>query len=76
MYGPPRSLLQATCSFFVSPFFSEMSPAAPGLIAKIGWIGRLPLDDERQVRASRTGVGTVTSDFLASRHSSLPVAGS
>ena len=51
MYGPPRSLPHATCSFFVSPAFSEMSPLAPGLIAKIGWIGRFPLDDERQVAA-------------------------
>ena len=25
------------------PSFSEMSPVAPGLMAKIGWIGRLPL---------------------------------
>src|SRR5437870_4887851 len=52
-----------------------MSPVAPGRTAMIGWIGRLPL----QMYASsfpRTGVGTVTSDFLASRHSSVPVAGS
>ena|SRR5437764_2730684 len=75
MYGPPRSLLQATCSLLVCPSFREMSPAAPGRIAKIGWIGRFPLTTK--IRSPEgNGVGIVTSDFLASRHSSLPVAGS
>src|SRR5438067_10787526 len=52
-----------------------MSPDAPGRTATIGWIGRLPLVMNASSRPS-TGVGMVTSDFLASRHSSAPVAGS
>src|SRR5919201_27084 len=75
MYGPPRILLQAMYSLLVWPSFREMSPEAPGLTAKIGWIGRLPLTTKTRSPAG-TGVGMVTSDFLASRHSSLPVAGS
>src|SRR5262245_41420216 len=75
MYGPPRIRLQAMKSFVSSPSFSEMSPAAPGLTAMIGWIGRLPLTTYAR-SLPRTGVGIVTSDFLASRHSSAPVTGS
>src|SRR5690242_3606521 len=75
MYGPPRRVPQATYSLRVSPSLREMSPAAPGLRAKIGWIGRFPLTTKTRSPAG-TGVGIVTSDFLASRHSSWPVAGS
>src|SRR3954471_12569238 len=75
MYGPPRSVPQATNSLRVSPSFREMSPVAPGLSAKIGWVGRFPLTTKIRSPAG-TGVGIVTSDFFASRHSSLPVAGS
>src|SRR5262245_9098785 len=75
MYGPPRSLPQATCVLCDSPSFREMSPVAPARMAKIGWIGRLPLVMNARSRLT-TGVGTVTSDFLSSRHSSLPVTGS
>src|SRR4051812_43654018 len=75
MYGPPRIRLQAMERFLSSFSFREMSPDAPGLIAKIGWIGRLPLVINANSLPT-TGVGTVTSDFLASRHSSAPVAGS
>src|SRR3954467_8246430 len=75
MYGPPRSVPHSTNSFLVFPSFREMSPVAPGLIEKIGWIGRLPLTTKTRSPAG-TGVGIVTSDFLASRPSSRPVAGS
>src|SRR4051812_17367460 len=75
MYGPPRIVPQATNSLCVWPSLREMSPVAPGLIAKIGWMGRFPLV-MRQRSPNGTGVGIETSDFLASRHSSLPVAGS
>ena len=57
------------------PSFREMSPTAPGRMAMIGWIGRLPLVMNAR-SLPRTGVGIVTSDFFASRHSSAPVAGS
>src|SRR5215207_9917107 len=75
MYGPPRIVPQATNALPVCPSFREMSPAAPGLRAKIGWMGRFPLAMNTRSPAG-TGVGMVASDFLASRHSSLPVAGS
>src|SRR5687767_1427809 len=75
MYGPPRIVPQAMNSFFVCPSFSVMSPAAPGLIAKIGWIGRFPLVTNTRSPAAN-GVGIVASDFLASRQSCLPVTGS
>src|SRR5262249_9308757 len=75
MYGPPRIFPQATNSLLVCPSFSEMSPAAPGLSAKIGWIGRLPLVITHRSPLG-TGAGIVASDFFASRHNSLPVAGS
>src|SRR5437763_5312956 len=75
MYGPPRSRLQAMKSFVVWSSFKEMSPDAPGRTAMIGWIGRLPLQMYARSFPS-TGLGTVTSDFLASRQSSAPVAGS
>src|SRR5437763_15710966 len=75
MYGPPRIRLQAIAPFLSSPSFSETSPDAPGRSAQIGWIGRLPLAMKASSRPS-TGVGMVTSDFLASRHSSAPVVGS
>src|ERR671912_2826331 len=52
-----------------------MSPVAPGVRAKIGWMGRFPLVTKIRSPAG-TGVGMVASDFLASRQSSLPVAGS
>src|SRR5687767_13032738 len=75
MYGPPRILPQATKALWSSPSFREMSPAAPGFKAKIGWIGRFPL--VTKIRSPlANGVGIVTSDFFASRHSSFPVAGS
>src|SRR6476619_8645171 len=75
MYGPPRSRLQAIEPLDCSPSFREMSPDAPGRTAMIGWIGRLPLVMNAK-SLPRTGAGIVTSDFLASRHSSTPVAGS
>src|SRR5262245_3397294 len=52
-----------------------MSPFAPGRMAKIGWIGRLPLGTKIKLSPA-IGVGMVTSDFFASRHNSLPVTGS
>src|SRR5436309_15026015 len=75
MYGPPRIRLQAIDPFVSSPSLSETSPDAPGRSAMIGWIGRLPLAMKANSRPS-TGAGMVTSDFLASRHSSAPVFGS
>src|SRR5689334_6887927 len=75
MYGPPRMRLQAIEAFVDSSSLSEMSPDAPGRTAMIGWIGRLPLATYARSLPS-TGVGIVTSDFFASRHSSAPVAGS
>src|SRR6516165_4730465 len=75
MYGPPRILLQAMCAFRSSFGCSEMSPDAPGRTAKIGWIGRFPLEIYTKSRPM-TGIGIAISDFFASRHSSFPVAGS
>src|SRR5438874_8552866 len=75
MYGPPRSRPHATCAFFPSPGLSEMSPDAPARTAKIGWIGRFPLITNARSRIT-TGVGIVASDFLSSRHNSLPISGS
>src|SRR4051812_25628690 len=75
MYGPPRNFPHATKAFDDSSDLSEMFPAAPGLIANSGWIGRLPLVTNARSGVS-TGVGTVASDFFSSRHSSFPVAGS
>src|SRR5687768_12078092 len=75
MYGPPRSFPHATWVLADSPGFSEMSPVAPGLTAYTGWIGRLPLTTNASSGVT-TGAGTVASDFLSSRHSSFPVAGS
>src|SRR4051812_43595435 len=75
MYGPPRSLAQATDAPAVWPSFREMSPAAPGRTAKMGGMGGWPRTTKPRPPAG-PGVGRVTSVFSPNRHSSLPVAGS